>query len=405
MLIQNTPPLHLTYCLNIHRGETWGENFAAIREKTLAVRDKVAPGKEFGLGLRLSNKAAVALNSPEALQGVLEFFEENGLYAFTINGFPYGQFHAGRVKEKVYEPDWRMAERRDYTLALAHILARLLPEGVDGSISTVPCTFKSWVKTAEDVDAMVGHLTECATVLHKIREHSGKEIHLGLEPEPSCYLETTEETVRFFNGTLFPAGGEKLSAALGCSADDAEEIMRRHVGVCFDTCHVAIQFEDLAESLRQYEEAGIRISKVQVSAALRGPCNAASLEALAPFAEPVYLHQVKARSGSGEVWSWDDLPEALVELPSRKEMEELRVHYHVPLFVEEYGALSSTGNALRQEFFSQLRTGQTSHLEIETYTFDVLPEGMHPGDVAASIAAEYGWLMEKGFTSPAARPA
>ena len=395
MIIREQPPLHLTYCLNIHRGETWAENFAAIREKAVAVRDRVAQGRRFGLGLRLSNLAARELNAPGALREAREFFEANGLYAFTINGFPYGQFHAGRVKENVYQPDWRTAERRDYTLTLAHVLANLLPEGVDGSISTVPCSFKAWIQTPADVDAMVGHLVDCAKVLHKIHEHSGKEIHLGLEPEPSCYLETTEETVRFFNETLFPAGREKLSAALGCSAEEAEKILRRHVGVCFDTCHVAIQFEDLAESLRRYEAAGIRISKIQVSAALRGPCNAASLEALAPFAEPVYFHQVKGRDGSGVISSWDDLPEALRDLPDRAEIEELRVHFHVPLFVEEYGALSSTGSALTPEFFAQLRKGQTSHLEIETYTFDVLPEGMRAGDVAESIAAEYGWLLGK----------
>jgi len=410
MIIREQPPLHLTYCLNIHRGETWGENFAAIREKAVAVRDRVAQGvspsaalgQQFGLGLRLSNEAARTLNSSQALREAREFFEANGLYAFTINGFPYGQFHAGRVKEHVYQPDWRTAARRDYTIALAHILAELLPEGVDGSISTVPCSFKTWIQTQADVDTMVGHLVDCAKVLHKIHEHSGKEIHLGLEPEPSCYLETTEETVRFFNGTLFPAGRLLLGEALGCSAEEAEKILRRHVGVCFDTCHVAIQFEDLAESLRRYEAAGIRISKIQVSAALRGPCNSASLEALAPFAEPVYFHQVKGRDRSGAISSWDDLPEALRELsevlrnrPARAEIEELRVHFHVPLFVEEYGALSSTGSALTPEFFAQLRKGQTSHLEIETYTFDVLPDGMRAGDVAQSIAKEYAWLLGK----------
>jgi len=402
MIIREQPPLHLTYCLNIHRGETWAENFAAIREKAVAVRDAVAQGRQFGLGLRLSNEAARELQAPDALREAREFFEANGLYAFTINGFPYGQFHAGRVKEHVYQPDWRTAERRDYTIALSHILAGLLPEGVDGSISTVPGSFKAWITTPADMDAMVGHLVDCAKVLHEIRERTGKEIHLGLEPEPSCYLETTEETVRFFNETLFPVRRAPLGKGLGCSAEEAEKILRRHVGVCFDTCHVAIQFENLAESLRRYEAAGVRISKIQVSAALRGPCNTASLEALTPFAEPVYFHQVKGRDREGAISSWDDLPEALGDLsevlrnrPTRAAIEELRVHFHVPLFVEEYGALSSTGSALTPEFFAQLRKGQTSHLEIETYTFDVLPEGMRTGDVSESIAAEYGWLLGK----------
>jgi len=393
MLISDKPPIHLTYCLNIHRGESWAENFAAIREKAMVVRDHVADGKRFGLGLRLGHQAAEDLRSPEKRREAREFFEANNLYAFTVNGFPYGKFHAGRVKENVYSPDWRTAERRDYTLLLADILADILPDGIDGSISTVPCSFKPWITTAADVEAMVGNLVDCAKSLHEIHGRTGREIHLGLEPEPNCYLETTEETVRFFNKSLFTFGREKLSRELGCDTQDAEEILRRHIGVCFDTCHVAIQFEDLAESLHRYKTEGIRISKIQVSAALRGHSTPASLEALGPFCEPVYFHQVKARSRSGAILSWDDLPEALRDLPSREDVQELRVHFHVPLFVERYWALGSTAGTLTPEFFAEVRKGVTSHLEIETYTFDVLPEDLRAQDVTHSIASEYKWLL------------
>ena len=41
----------------------------------------------------------------------------------------------------------------------------------------------------------------------------------------------------------------------------------------------------------------------------------------------------------------------------------------------------------------ELRTGATSHVEIETYTFDVLPKALHPGDVVKSIAREYEWVQ------------
>lgn len=385
MQISETPPIHLTYCLNVHKGETWDENFAAIREKTLAIRDRVAHGKKFGLGLRLSHLAAQELQSPRQLKAAREFFDANNLYAFTINGFPYGRFHAGRVKENVYRPDWRTAERRDYTLALANILAGLLPGGIDGSISTVPCSFKAWIETREDVEPMVAHLIDCAKALHEIRESTGKEIHLGLEPEPACYLETTAETVRFFNDSLLKLGSKTLP----------EEIIRRHIGVCFDTCHVAIQFEDLAESLARYKSEEIRISKIQVSAALRGHCNEAALEALRPFCEPVYFHQVKARTESGEILSWDDLPDALHDLPSRADARELRVHFHVPLFVERYWALGSTAATLTPEFFAQIRKGATSHLEIETYTFDVLPEDLRAAGITHSISSEFEWLLAK----------
>ena len=385
MIISSDPPIHLIYCLNVHKGETWAENFAAIKEHALAVRDRVAAGKPFGLGLRLSHQAALELQAPGKLEEARDFFAANNLYAFTINGFPYGQFHAGRVKENVYKPDWRATERRDYTIALANILAGLLPEGIDGSISTVPCSFKAWIKTREDVEQMVAHLADCAKALHEIREKTGKEIHLGLEPEPGCYLETTEETVRFFNEFIFKAVSPSLP----------EEILRRHIGVCFDTCHVAIQFENLAESLRRYAAEGIRISKIQVSAALRGHCDHAAYEALGAFCEPVYLHQVKARTESRKILSWNDLPDALRELPSHTDARELRVHFHVPLFVERYWALGSTASTLTPEFFEQVRNGATSHLEIETYTFDVLPEDLRAGGVTHSIASEFEWLLGK----------
>lgn len=385
MHISDTPPIHLTYCLNVHKGETWDENFAAIKEKALVVRDHVAHGKKFGLGLRLSHQAAQDLLAPGKLDEARAFFDANSLYVFTINGFPYGQFHEGRVKENVYKPDWRSTERRDYTIALAKILAALLPDGVDGSISTVPCSFKTWVQSDSDVDQIVANLVDCAKALHEIREATGKEIHLGLEPEPSCYLETTEETVRFFNDVLFVRGAKLLPV----------EILRRHIGVCFDTCHVAIQFGDPAESLLRYEAAGIRISKIQVSAALRGHCDPSAYETLAPFCEPVYLHQVKASTGSGAILSWDDLPDALRELPSHPDARQLRVHFHVPLFVERYWGLGSTAPTLTPEFFALVRKGATTHLEIETYTFDVLPEDLRAGGITHSIAAEFQWLLGK----------
>lgn len=385
MIIRDTPPIHLTYCLNVHKGETWDENFAAIRDHALVVRDRVAAGKRFGLGLRLSNQAAQELLSPDKRKAARDFFEENNVYAFTINGFPYGEFHSGRVKENVYRPDWRTTERRDYTIALAKILADFLPDGIDGSVSTVPCSFKPWIQSAEDVEQMMSHLVDCAQALREIRDDTGKEIHLGLEPEPCCYLETTEDATRFLKDSLFRLGGKKL----------AEEILRRHIGVCFDTCHVAIQFEDLAESLRRYEAEGIRISKIQVSAALRGHCTAAPLEELKAFVEPVYFHQVKARTASGEILSWNDLPDALRDLPARADARELRVHFHVPLFVEKYWALGSTASLLTPEFFARVRKGCTSQLEIETYTFDVLPEDLRAGGVTHSISSEFQWLLGK----------
>ncbi|HEV7868547.1 MAG TPA: metabolite traffic protein EboE [Chthoniobacteraceae bacterium] len=394
MILQHAPPLHLTYCLNIHPGESWAENFAAIREKALAVKQRVAPEQWFGLGLRIAQQAASELSASADLRAeALDFFNANQLYPFSINGFPYGRFHAGPVKENVYAPDWRTTERLEYTLQLADILAGWLPDQVDGSISTVPCSFKPWIETEDDRRAIVHNLAAVVAYLSALADDTGKELHLGLEPEPDCYLETTEETIRFFKDVLLRDGVGEVDRMLGCGAEKAEALIQRHLGVCFDTCHVAMQFEDVVESLRAYRAAGIRISKVQLSAALRAQTSPAGWDMLKPFVEPVYLHQVKARSAEGKRYAWYDLPDALAELPDFPDVEELNVHFHVPLFFNMDGALQTTSNALTPDFFHEVRCGATAHLEIETYTFDVIPPDLHPGDVVKSIAREYSWTL------------
>jgi hypothetical protein len=396
MIVQQRPPLHLTYCLNIHPGESWGENLIALRDKTVAVKKRVTPDTWFGAGLRIAHHAAEELTaSAEARAEALDFFAANQIYPFSINGFPYGRFHAGPVKENVYAPDWRTPERLHYTLQLADLLATWLPEEVDGSISTVPCSFKPWITSSADIQALADNLAAAVAYLVALRDDTGREIHLGLEPEPDCYLETTAETIAFFKDVLFTAGVAELARLLKCYRSDAEAMMRRHLGVCFDTCHVALQYEDPTESLRAYQSEGIRISKIQLSAALRAISNTESWDALRAFSEPVYLHQVKGRTQSGVRYSWYDLPTALDELPGFPDVEELRVHFHVPLFFTGAGPLQSTANTLTPDFFHELRGGICSHLEIETYTFDVLPPEVHPGDVVKSIAREYSWVLEK----------
>jgi hypothetical protein len=189
-------------------------------------------------------------------------------------------------------------------------------------------------------------------------------------------------------------GVEEVKRIRNCGAAEAEEVIRRHIGVCFDTCHVAMQFEDPLEALRAYRSEGIRISKVQLSAALACPSVTEAWEGLQAFAEGTYLHQVKARASDGTIRSWVDLPVALADVEGRQGLEDVRVHFHVPLFFKEYGLLSSTATLLTPDFFHELRTGATSHVEIETYTFDVLPPAVHPGDVVKSVAREFHWVME-----------
>lgn len=183
--------------MNVHPGETWAQNMAAIRDMALAVRDRVCRDQPFGLGLRLSNAASLSLSEPSARNEFKTFLDEHSLYVFTVNAFPYGAFHDTRVKEQVYLPDWRESARRDYTIRVADILANLLPDSVSGSISTVPCSYRQWMRTREDTDAVVRNLMDTVIHLSNIERETGKTVHVGLEPEPDCYLETTNDIIHF----------------------------------------------------------------------------------------------------------------------------------------------------------------------------------------------------------------
>lgn len=395
MLISENPRIDLTYCLNVHPGEHWADQARVIEGCSTRIRDAVTPGRSFGLGLRIAARAAEELQNPDLRAEAMELFERSNCYPFTINGFPFGQFHGGAVKEKVYLPDWQKERRRDYTCALADLLADWLPEGLTGSISTVPGSYKPWINRASEVTAMVMNVLEAALHLHELRERTGREIHLGLEPEPDCYLETTQGTIQFFKNRLLPDGIEFLKQRKGIERGEAETILRRHLGICLDTCHLALQFENLEDSWRLLAEEGIRISKVQISNALEVPARREEWEKLEAFVEPVYLHQVKARRTDGKVVGWPDLPAALPSLARTPELETLRVHYHVPLFCDNAAEVGTTSHCLTPEFFRLLRTGAAPHLEIETYTFDVLPERMRAGDLAESVAREYRWVLER----------
>jgi sugar phosphate isomerase/epimerase len=399
MKVSTNPPVHLTYCLNVHPGESWAENFTAIRQKAAAVRRIVAAGEPFGLGLRLSCRAADELASGENLPDFREYLRENGLYVFTVNGFAYGQFHETTVKENVYKPDWTNATRRDYTNLLGDILAALLEENAAGSISTVPVAYGPPVTGEEYVKTAVGMLAESAMHMDELRRRTGREIVIALEAEPGCLLETTSQVIAFFAGPLAEDGCRRLHEQFGVPAAGAKEILARHIGVCFDTAHQAVEFENLSESLRRLREAGIRIAKIQLSSALALKPTPENLQRLRKFDEEVYLHQVRVRPGAGDnPLPLADLPDALASRdPAVTTADEWRVHFHVPLFFDERQALGSTSKMLTGKFAELLRGGVCPHLEIETYTWGVLPNGECNTDIVKGIAKEFQWVKENLF--------
>ena len=420
---------HLTYCTNIHPGESWPEVRANLARYVPAVRERVAPGRPFGVGLRLSAQAAAALAREETFEDLLALLREHRLYVHTLNGFPYGRFHGEPVKEAVYLPDWLDERRLDYTNRLASLLAELLPPdqpALEGCISTVPGAFRARVTGAAEVERMVELLLRHAAVLHRVAERRGRVIVLALEPEPCCYLETIAEAVRFFEERLCTrAALARFAALAGIEPRNAETVLRRHLGVCLDVCHMAVEFEDAQSSLEALRAAGIRIGKIQLSAGLRVRADGGAggaLAALREFADSVYLHQVVERR-DGAYRRFTDLPEALETLGQGKRgrsqfqgdrtrpgvhvpendsdpfsgagPREWRVHFHVPLFLRELGPFGNTQEQLEATLRLLRERAYTQHLEVETYTWDVLPAEYRRDDIVTSIARELGWVLER----------
>jgi sugar phosphate isomerase/epimerase len=387
--------VHLTYCSNIHPGESWADVRANIGSYFPAVRDRVAPGEMFGIGLRLSARAARELGSGGALAEFREFLKLNRLYVFTINGFPYGTFHGTRVKEEVYLPDWRDEERLRYTDELADLLAQMLPDGVEGSISTVPGAFKPAMRDGTDVDKIADNMLRHVAKLVEIKRRSGRHLALAIEPEPHCYLETIEESVRFFREHLFSAGAvRRLGELTDMDPGAAAAALHEHIGLCLDLCHAAVEFEDPKGCIRSLEQAGIRVTKLQISAGLRLPeLTAGAVNALKQFDDPVYLHQV-VEEGPGGMKRYADLPEALATATGKADGREWRVHCHVPIFMDHLGAFSSTRSFISEVLGIHRLRPVSGHLEVETYTWNVLPEHLRAGGMEQAIARELNWVKE-----------
>lgn len=387
MEIPNRPGAHLAYCTNIHPAESWQETWHALKKHTLEVRNRVltpascCPPPAYAIGLRLSAQAASELLEHDNLRRFKIWLEKENCYVFTINGFPYGAFHGTRVKEKVFQPDWTEQARLDYTLQLFEIIARLVPEGVEGSVSTLPGSHKTF---SADEAAMFAHLESCARKIEELSAAHNRDLHLGLEPEPLGHFENREETLGFFKRFL--------------AAADDPGLIRRRIGINYDACHFALEFDDCHKTLDALLAAGLRISKVHLSSALEfDPYDQQALAVIRQFDEPTYFHQVVVLDDDGHLTRHADLPDFLATWkgnpPARPDAVAARVHFHIPLYAEPDAPLKSTQFHAR-DIFSYLakHPGFCRHFEIETYTWAVLP-GTLQTPVEEQIAKEYAWVL------------
>jgi hypothetical protein len=393
MLLKTPNHAQLTYCTNVHPGETLADVRGLLKHHVTVVKRAVAPDERFGVGLRLAAAAADALADPAERARFKAELEADGLYCFTINGFPYGAFHATRVKERVYLPDWLAPERLRYTQVLASLLGELLPPGVNGSISTVPGCFKENVSGPDSERTMANAMIDVVAMLVDLRRTKGQHIALALEPEPACFLETTEDAVNFFETCLFSREArQRLVDKTGIEPGEAERALRRHLGVCLDTCHASVEFEAPLAAWRSLQAAGIAVPKVQLSAGLRLPeATPERVELLRSFADEVYLHQTVVQSG-GALQRYLDLPEAIAHAPATN--AEWRVHFHVPIFMAELGLFQSTQADLLPLLRELATVEDCPHLEVETYTWDVLPEEFRKVPIEAAIARELRFVIE-----------
>ncbi|ALG75098.1 hypothetical protein VY88_26615 [Azospirillum thiophilum] len=381
----------LGYCLNVHPTQTLAEVRAALLGPVRTIARRLCPAEPFAVGLRLSAEAAAR---PDAATELAAIFAGEGFAAYTMNGFPYGPFHGVPVKEAVYEPDWTTPDRLAYTLDLARIMATLVPPKKTATISTVPGGFAPRTRGREA--AVADGLLRAAAGLVRLERETGRRVALALEPEPFCLLETTADAVAFFGGHLFtPAAAGRLAELTGLDPDDAAAALPRHLGLCLDACHMAVMFEEPEATLSALDTAGIPIHKMQISAALRiARLDADARRRAAAFHDGVYLHQTMARRADGTVLRALDLPQAL-ERGTAADGEEWRIHVHVPLFAEPAPPLASTADSLERLLLLHRNRPFTSHLEVETYTWSVLPPELGGIDVTAGIEKELRWVLQR----------
>lgn len=386
--------MRLSYCTNVHPAEDLDGVLDQLARYAAPIRRQAGLDR-LGVGLWLPAELAHRLDRSADDRALLrETLDRHGLEVHTLNAFPYGAFHSDVVKHAVYSPTWAERARLNYVLACARVLADLLPDGVDGSISTLPLAWRAPWTPLDDAEATRAFATLSAG-LRELAARTGRVVRVAVEPEPGCVLDTVDDVV----GWLAP----RTAAGL----PDDERIDPEHVGVCLDTCHLAVSFADPDGAVRRIADAGLRVVKVQASAALHvdDPAAAPARAAVERFVEQRYLHQTRELSPDGAVLAADDLPEALATLPGRGPW---RVHFHVPLHHEPAAPLTSTTAVLREAVAAVAAAphGADAHLDVETYTWSVLPAETLPAgadELVAGIAAELRWAAE--HLRPAGTPA
>jgi len=388
---------HLTYSTLVHPGDTWEDMWTSLTTYVPQVKARVAPNRPFGVSLRLSAASAATLAaSPDEREKLKDFLAANDLYLYTVNAFPHGPFKGRIVKEQVYEPDWRSEERTQYTIDVADVLADVVDEETSPSIQTAPLGFKPNVTGPEVVESYTAQVLAVVAHLVELERRTGRVVTLGLEPEPYCFLETTDETVAYFEEHLYSgAGTTELARLTGLPVSEATVALRRHVGIVFDICHQAVEYEDIGDSIRKLVDAGVPILKLQEAAAVHVPeVTDEAVDALRSYAETIYLTQTHERR-NGTMRMFLNVQDAFEAWESDPGPREWRVHIHVPVFLDDLGPFRTTRFAIEDALRAHRETPLSRQLEIETYTWDMLPDDLKTGDIVEYVCREIEWVRDE----------
>jgi hypothetical protein len=361
------------------------------------VKKRFSPDAPMGVSLRLANASVEELFAkPEERTWLKKFLEDNNLYIFTVNAFPYGPFKGEIVKERVYEPDWTTEARTKYTMHIADILAEVTNQPVEPTIQTAPLAYRPKANTPEFLANFNENIYRVIAHLMNLEKRTGRRIKLAVEPEPYCFLETIPETVQWFNEKIYSlAAAERISKLSGEPLSEVFGATRRYLGVVLDICHQSVAFESIADDIDQLSQAGIPIFKLQEAAALRvDQVDAEIVTELKKYTGTIYLSQT-TELRNGVITRYLNLEDAIAAWESDPGPREWRTHFHVPVFLQDLGPFQTTRSGIDDALRIHARTPLSTHLEIETYTWDVLPEHLKTGDITEYVVRELEYVRDE----------
>lgn len=385
---------HLTYSTLVHPGDTWPEMKNSLITFVPEVKKRFSPDAPMGVSLRLANASVEELLAkPEERTWLKKFLEENNLYIFTVNAFPYGPFKGEIVKERVYEPDWTTEARTKYTMHIADILAEVTSQPVEPTIQTAPLAYRPKANTPEFLANFNENIYRVIAHLMNLEKRTGRRVKLAVEPEPYCFLETIPETVQWFNEKIYSlAAAERIAKLSGEPLSEVFGATRRYLGVVLDICHQSVAFESIADDIDQLSQAGIPIFKLQEAAALRvDQVDAEIVTELKKYTGTIYLSQT-TELRNGVITRYLNLEDAIAAWESDPGPREWRTHFHVPVFLQDLGPFQTTRSGIDDALRIHARTPLSTHLEIETYTWDVLPEHLKTGDITEYVVRELEYV-------------